>query len=170
MALRTACVPHTSTVCVAMHDFLKELLFLGTSQLQLQRQLVHGHAYQRSVHLTATGSDCVARQGTRISQCWVSQLLNVFPGAIEAVVKLVEAGSEGVTGQDSDVFKAEVVQHLLTLQVSHPQLREAIQEVQTCFACSMLQITIAALCHLAKTTATCCKLLTCTLSIISSPI
>jgi len=53
-------------------------------------------------------------------------------GAIEAVVKLVEAGSEGVAGQDSDVFKAEVVQHLLTLQVSHPQLREAIQEVQTC--------------------------------------
>lgn len=50
-------------------------------------------------------------------------------GAIEAVVKLVEAGSEGVAGQDSDVFKAEVVQHLLTLQVSHPQLREAIQEV-----------------------------------------
>lgn len=32
-------------------------------------------------------------------------------------------------GQDSDTFKAEVVQHLLTLQVSHPQLREAIQEV-----------------------------------------
>ncbi len=47
-------------------------------------------------------------------------------------MKLVEAGSEGVAGQDSDVFKAEVVQHLLTLQVSHPQLREAIQEVQTC--------------------------------------
>lgn len=50
-------------------------------------------------------------------------------GAIEPVVKLVEAGGEGGKGQDSDVFKAEVVQHLLTLQVSHPALREAIQEV-----------------------------------------
>ena len=54
------------------------------------------------------------------------------PGAIEAVVKLVEAGSEGAAGQGGDVFKAEVVQHLLTLQVSHPQLREAIQEVHIC--------------------------------------
>lgn len=50
-------------------------------------------------------------------------------GAIEPLVKLIEAGGEGIKGQDSDTFKAEVVQHLLTLQVSHPQLREAIQEV-----------------------------------------
>ena len=46
-------------------------------------------------------------------------------------MKLVEAGSEGVQEQDSEAFKAEVVQHLLTLQVSHPQLREAIQEVSS---------------------------------------
>ena len=44
-------------------------------------------------------------------------------------MKLIEAGGEGFKGQDSDIFKAEVVQHLLSLQVSHPQLREAIQEV-----------------------------------------
>ena len=49
-------------------------------------------------------------------------------GAIEPLVKLIEAGGEGFKGQDSDTFKAEIVQHLLTLQVSHPQLREAIQE------------------------------------------
>lgn len=48
-------------------------------------------------------------------------------------MKLVEAGGEGSKGQDSDTFKAEIVQHLLTLQVSHPQLREAIQE-----ACPLL--------------------------------
>lgn len=58
-------------------------------------------------------------------------LVLVCAGAIEPVVKLIEAGSEGAKGQDSDVFKAEVVQHLLTLQVSHPQLREAIQEVRS---------------------------------------
>ena len=57
-------------------------------------------------------------------------------GAIEPVVKLVEAGGEGGKGQDSDVFKAEVVQHLLTLQVSHPALREAIQEVMPPQPCS----------------------------------
>lgn len=50
-------------------------------------------------------------------------------GVVEPLVKLVEAGPEGKAGQDSDSFKAEMVQHLLTLQVSHPQLREAIQEV-----------------------------------------
>ena len=49
-------------------------------------------------------------------------------GAIDPLVKLIEAGGEGFKGQDSDTFKAEIVQHLLTLQVSHPQLREAIQE------------------------------------------
>lgn len=48
-------------------------------------------------------------------------------------MKLVEAGPEGRAGQDSDSFKAEMVQHLLTLQVSHPQLREAIQEVRLPF-------------------------------------
>ena len=53
----------------------------------------------------------------------------VNAGVVEALVKLVEAGSGEVKGQDSATFKAEVVQHLLTLQVSHPQLREAIQEV-----------------------------------------
>lgn len=50
-------------------------------------------------------------------------------GVVEPLVKLVEAGPEGKAGEDSHTFKAEMVQHLLTLQVSHPQLREAIQEV-----------------------------------------
>lgn len=51
-------------------------------------------------------------------------------------MKLVEAGGEGAKGQDSDTFKAEIVQHLLTLQVSHPQLREAIQEAGPFFTLS----------------------------------
>ncbi len=64
MALRIGCVPLTTTICVVTHDCLKKLFFLGTAQQHLQRQHVHGHAYQRSVHLTAIGSDCAARQGT----------------------------------------------------------------------------------------------------------
>ena len=56
-------------------------------------------------------------------------------GVVEPLVKLVEAGPEGKAGQDSDSFKAEMVQQLLTLQVSHPQLREAIQEASL-LACS----------------------------------
>ena len=56
-------------------------------------------------------------------------------GVVEPLVKLVEAGPEGKAGQDSDTFKAEMVQHLLTLQVSHPQLREAIQEASPAAYC-----------------------------------
>ncbi len=62
-------------------------------------------------------------------------------------MKLIEAGSEGAKGQDSDVFKAEVVQHLLSLQVSHPQLREAIQEVLPPLCCCLVSLYGSPLCN-----------------------
>lgn len=70
----------------------------------------------------------------------VSSLICVATGAIEPLVKLIEAGGEGAKGQDSDTFKAEVVQHLLTLQVTHPQLREAIQEACCCPSAYQAQV------------------------------
>ena len=79
--------------------------------------------------LVCVHSEVVGRLQTELLRVTVC----VTAGAIEPLVKLIEAGGEGMKGQDSDTFKAEVVQHLLTLQVSHPQLREAIQEA-CCFS------------------------------------
>jgi hypothetical protein len=50
-------------------------------------------------------------------------------GAIEPLVKLLETATEGHPDPANTPFKAQVVQHLLTMQVNHPQLRAAIREV-----------------------------------------
>ena len=67
---------------------------------------------------------------------WQHQL-DVQPaaGAIEPLVKLLEAATEGHPDPANTPFKAQVVQHLLTMQVNHPQLRAAIREVHTALGC-----------------------------------
>ena len=51
-------------------------------------------------------------------------------GAVEPLVKLVEAATDAQRrAADGSGFQVEVVQHLLTMQMQHPQLRFAIQQV-----------------------------------------
>ena len=51
-------------------------------------------------------------------------------GAVEPLVKLVEAATDAQRrATDGSGFQVEVVQHLLTMQMQHPQLRSAIRQV-----------------------------------------
>ena len=56
-------------------------------------------------------------------------------GAVEPLVKLVEAATDGQRrATDGGGFQVEVVQHLLTMQMQHPQLRSAIRQVSASLA------------------------------------
>ncbi len=65
-----------------------------------------------------------------ISKAFVTSSPTPGAGAVEPLVKLVEAATDAQRrATDGSGFQVEVVQHLLTMQMQHPQLRSAIRQV-----------------------------------------